>query len=77
MNIETRKISLAQWVLSLQKEDVLKKLEEIASSLKSSNDIHIPEWQINETRRRIKLMEENPEELVDFDQALKDIEKEL
>jgi hypothetical protein len=77
MNIETRKISLAQWVLSLQKEDVLKKLEEIAFSLKSSNDIHIPEWQIEETRRRIKLMDENPDELVDFDQALKDIEKEL
>ena len=77
MNIETRKISLAQWVLSLQKEDVLKKLEEIDFSLKSSNDIHIPEWQIEETRRRIKLMDENPDELVDFDQALKDIEKEL
>lgn len=38
MNIETRKISLAQYILSLQKEDVLAKFEEFVADLKNKND---------------------------------------
>jgi len=37
MSLETRKISLAQYILNLQQEDVLTKFEEFVASLKTKN----------------------------------------
>ncbi len=77
MSLETRKISLAQLMLSLQKEDIVKKFEEFAAYLRKSEDLLIPEWQIQETRRRLSLLDDTTNSLIDFDQALDDIEKDL
>jgi hypothetical protein len=40
-------------------------------------EIEIPAWQMNEVRRRLKEYKNNPQNTVDLEQALRDIEKEL
>ena len=40
-------------------------------------EINIPSWQIQEVEKRLKDYENNPEEGLNFDKILDDIEKEL
>jgi len=41
------------------------------------DQINIPDWQMKEVRKRLKDHENNPEQALDFDSAMDDIEKEL
>ncbi|MFK7756236.1 MAG: addiction module protein [Flavobacteriales bacterium] len=76
MNIETRKISIVQYILGLQRDDILGKIEDIISS-NSSEDIQIPEWQKQEVKQRLEEYRRNPDSAIDFDKAMDDIEKDL
>jgi len=40
-------------------------------------EVAIPRWHIDIVRERLKHFKENPEQVVDFDAALDDIEKSL
>lgn len=40
-------------------------------------EVDIPEWQIQEVQKRIEDYKENPEQALDFDAAMDDIEKDL
>ncbi len=41
------------------------------------NDTHIPEWQKDIVRARLDSYKKNPQQAVDFDEAMDDIEKDL
>jgi hypothetical protein len=41
------------------------------------DQINIPDWQMKEVRKRLKDHKNNPEQALDFDSAMDDIEKEL
>lgn len=43
----------------------------------NSEDYEVPQWQIDETNRRIKFAEENPDSLLDFDEFMKEFEKKI
>lgn len=43
--------------------------------IKAENNINIPQWQMDETAKRLKLLDENPDSAIDFDQAMDDLEK--
>ncbi len=78
MTLESRKITLAQMILNLQKEDLVAQFEAFAASFETSGlEVEIPQWQKDETKRRVKLLQNSPANFSDFDQAVKDIEKEL
>jgi len=40
-------------------------------------EIAIPDWHIEQVRSRIKTLNDNPEQLLDFDNTIDNIEKEL
>lgn len=40
-------------------------------------EIDIPDWQMNEVRKRLEDYKQNPEQEMDFDTAMEDIEKKL
>jgi len=39
--------------------------------------INIPEWHIQEVNKRLEDFKNNPDQVLDFDQAIHDIEKDL
>jgi len=73
MSLEARKISLVQYILSLQKEDILEQIETFTGRYR--NDLELPQWQKDELDRRMKDLEQNPNSTIDFDKALEDIRK--
>ena len=40
-------------------------------------EVEIPDWQMNEVRKRLEDYKQNPEQEMDFDTAMEDIEKQL
>jgi hypothetical protein len=44
---------------------------------KETNDFKIPQWQIDEVRKRSSEYHKNPKIGLDFDQAMKEIENDL
>lgn len=50
---------------------------ELKSKYKDIEEIDIPNWQIDEVRIRLNDYKKNPKQALDFDAAMKDIEKDL
>ncbi len=50
---------------------------ELKEKYKDIEQIDIPEWQMKEVRKRLKDYKKNPEQAMDFDTAIDDIEKDL
>ncbi|MCC5916973.1 MAG: addiction module protein [Cryomorphaceae bacterium] len=50
---------------------------ELKGKFKEIEEIDIPEWQQKEVRKRLKDYENNPEQAMDFDVAMDEIEKDL
>jgi hypothetical protein len=50
---------------------------ELKEKYKDIEQINIPEWQMKEVRKRLKDYKNNPEQAMDFDTAMDDIEKDL
>lgn len=49
----------------------------LKNKYKDIEQIDLPEWQIKEVRNRLEHYNENPDQAIDFDQAMDDIEKDL
>lgn len=49
----------------------------LKNKYKDIEQIDFPEWQIKEVRNRLEDYNENPDQAIDFDQAMDDIEKDL
>ncbi|HLV47207.1 MAG TPA: hypothetical protein VKY32_09230 [Flavobacterium sp.] len=62
-------------------EEFIEKLKSFyknrAVSITVSEDISIPDWQKEEVLKRQSYIEKHPESLVDFDEMMKSLEKEL
>ena len=69
-NIQTDKLSLITWITQLQDISLIKKLKKIQAK---TNDIefHIPEWQKNIVRERIK--NTKPEDYLSWEEVEKQI----
>jgi hypothetical protein len=50
---------------------------ELKNRFKDIENINIPKWQIKEVRKRLDNHQDNPEQALDFEQAMDDIEKDL
>lgn len=61
--------------IELKKEINLKDQDD--QQFKEIEQVHIPDWQINEVRERIEDYKNNPDKAIDFDTAMEDIEKDL
>lgn len=70
MNIEARKINIAQLLFTIQKEALLDKIEDLLKK-----EATIPQWQINETQRRLDLVDKGEMKTRSWDEAKKDIFK--
>ncbi len=57
----------------------IKEWDKIKSKYKviEQDEMEIPDWQIKEVKRRMKAHKKNPNEVLDFDQVMDEIEKEL
>ena len=70
MNIESRKINIAQLLFTIQKESLLDKIEDLLKK-----EVTIPQWQINETQRRLDLVGKGEMKTKSWDEAKKEIFK--
>ena len=50
---------------------------ELKNKYKDIEQINIPNWQIEEVRKRLDDYKNNPKQALDFDTAMDDIEKDL
>jgi hypothetical protein len=50
---------------------------ELKNIYKDIEHINIPNWQMKEVRKRLDNHKDNPEQALDFEQAMDDIEKDL
>jgi hypothetical protein len=50
---------------------------ELKSKYKDIEKIDIPNWQVEEVRKRLQDYKANPEEALDFDTVMDDIDKDL
>lgn len=41
----------------------------------SNEELSVPNWQIKEVEKRLKTLEKHPEEAIDFDKTIQNIEK--
>ena len=60
-NISTEKQFLLNWIKETDNESMIKKVKNFISNLNQPQDIEIPEWQKEESARRLKEMKENPD----------------
>ena len=60
-------LSLASTFLSF-----IKTLDYVAVS---NEELSVPKWQIKEVEKRLKTLEKHPEEAIDFDKTIQNIEK--
>jgi len=68
--LHEEKISIINWITQLSDSSLIQKL----SSLKEKNP-PVPQWHTDEVEQRIK--NAKPEDYIDFDLAMEDIEKNL
>ena len=69
-DIQTDKLSLITWITQLQDISLIRKLKNI-----QTDNIEIPQWQIEEVNKRLKDLDKNPGSAIDFDKMLDDLEK--
>lgn len=50
---------------------------ELKSKYKDIEQMDIPDWQMDEVRKRIDTYKKNPEQALDFDTAMNDLETDL
>lgn len=50
---------------------------ELKDRYKGIEQFHIPEWQVAEVRKRIEEYKKKPEQALDFNKAMDDVEKDL
>jgi hypothetical protein len=50
---------------------------ELKTKYKDIENIDVPNWQVEEARKRFVHYKNNPEQALDFDSALEEIEKDL
>ena len=50
---------------------------ELKNKYKDIDQIDVPEWQMKEVRKRLEDYKNNPDQAIDFDTAMDDIEKGL
>lgn len=56
---------------------IVSKLVELKSRYKDIEHIDIPKWQLKEVRLRLDNHQVHPEQALDFEQAMDDIEKDM
>ncbi len=71
-NIHTDKLELITQIAQIDDSDLINELKNVIS-----NNFMIPEWQKVEVRQRLKEHEENPNDYLDFDVMMDEIEKDL
>ena len=49
----------------------------LKNKFENIEEIDIPDWQKNEVRKRLEDYNKNPKQILDFDTAMDDIEKDL
>ena len=57
--------------IPIEERNVLK------SKYKDIEQFDIPEWQVNEVRQRLDDYKKNPDQVLDFDKAMDDIERDF
>ncbi|MEX1002726.1 MAG: addiction module protein [Crocinitomicaceae bacterium] len=72
MSIETRKLSLIQRLMLIQKESLLDKIEALLNKEAHSE---IPQWQKDEVNRRLKKLQENTDTAIDLDETVNRMQK--
>lgn len=50
-------------------------INQLGLEIKNDEQVNIPDWQINEVRERLEDYKSNPDQAMDFDTAMDDIEK--
>ena len=50
---------------------------ELKNKFKDIEKVDVPDWQLDEVNRRLKAYKDHPEEALDFDECIKNIEKDL
>ena len=71
-DIQEKKLSLINWISQLQDISLIEKLTEL-----QEDDIEIHQWQKDILDKRLSDYKNNPEQVLDFDTAMDEIEKEL
>lgn len=49
----------------------------LKNQYKNIEQVNIPDWQMKEVRKRLEDYKSNPDQAIDFDTAMDDIEKDL
>lgn len=78
-NISVDKQFLLNWIEETDNESLIHKVKNYISKLSQNSnqleDIEIPEWQKEESLRRYKELQENPESGIDFFKVKEDLLK--
>ncbi len=69
-NIQADKLSLITWITQLQDVSLIRKLKNI-----QTDNVEIPQWQIEEVNKRLKDLDKNPGNAIDFDKTLDRLEE--
>ncbi len=71
-DIQEKKLSLINWISQLQDISLIEKLTDL-----QNDEIEIHQWQKDILDERLSDYKNNPEQVLDFDTAMDEIEKEL
>lgn len=71
-DIQADKLSLITWITQLQDVLLIRKLKNI-----QTENIEIPQWQIEEVNKRLKDLDKNPGNAIDFDKMLDRLEEKV
>ncbi len=71
-DIQEKKLSLINWISQLQDISLIEKLTDL-----QNDEIKIHQWQKDILDERLSDYKNNPEQVLDFDTAMDEIEKEL
>ena len=69
-DIQADKLSLITWITQLQDVLLIRKLKNI-----QTENIAIPQWQIEEVNKRLKDLDKNPGNAIDFDKMIDRLEE--
>jgi len=75
-NIQADKLNLITWITQLQDISLIEKLNKMRTTT-DEVDFEVPEWHKEIVRKRMADYKNNPDQAVDFDTAMDEIEKDL
>lgn len=76
-DIQTDKLNLITWITQLQDVSLIEKLNKMRATTTDEADFIVPEWHKKIVRQRMADYKNNPEQAVDFDTAMDEIEEGL